>query len=116
MEPNPPNRDSKEHTSSLDLKNSSEWMFGREKNKNSVLTKMVLCLLGTFRWTVLQIKGGNIEGVQLPRLTLQQENIQETPKLQLRHPISIPELFRSLSKTDQIRFMQLSKRLRFKSW
>lgn len=53
--------DREEHTSYLCLKKLSEWMFGRERNKNSVLTTLILGLLGTFRWTLAQIKVGNIE-------------------------------------------------------
>lgn len=54
-------RNREEHTSWVCLKNSSEWMFGRERNKNSVLTTLILGLLGTFRWILPQIKVGNIE-------------------------------------------------------
>lgn len=54
-------RDREEHSSCLCLKNLSEWMFGRERNKHSVLTALILGLLGIFRCTLPQIKAGNIE-------------------------------------------------------
>lgn len=54
-------RDREEHTSCLCLKNSSEWMFGRKRNKISVSITLILDLLGAFSWTLPQIKVGNIE-------------------------------------------------------
>lgn len=83
-------------------------MFGRGRNKNSILTT-ILGLLGTWRWTTPQIKLGNtVDELLLATLTLQQEREgqkvegKRDPKamLQSRHPSSFPELFRSLSKTD----------------